>query len=53
MASTAGDLPRLHEAVLQLRRERGDRQAPGDPEVAAVANGGDPLAGRMLLARLG
>jgi acetyl-CoA acetyltransferase len=43
----------LHEAVLQLRGEGGDRQIPGRHEVAAVANGGGPLAGAMLLTRLG
>jgi acetyl-CoA acetyltransferase len=42
----------LHEAVLQLRGEAGDRQIPGRHEVAAVANGGGPLAGSMLLTRL-
>jgi acetyl-CoA acetyltransferase len=42
----------LHEAVLQLRGEGGDRQVPGGPEVAVVANGGGPLAGAMLLTRL-
>lgn len=42
----------LHEAVLQLRGEGGDRQIPGRHEVAAVANGGGPLAGAMLLTRL-
>jgi acetyl-CoA acetyltransferase len=41
----------LHEACVQLRGEGGDRQVPGDPEVAAVANGGGPLAGTMLLTR--
>ncbi len=43
----------LHEAVLQLRGEAGDRQVAGGPEVAVVANGGGPLAGSMLLTRLG
>ncbi len=42
----------LHEAVLQLRGEATGRQVPG-AEVAAVANGGGPLAGSMLLTRLG
>ena len=37
---------------VQLRGEGGDRQAPGDPEVAVVANGGGPVAGAMLLTRL-
>ena len=41
----------LHEACVQLRGEGGARQVPGDPEVAAVANGGGPLAGTMLLTR--
>jgi acetyl-CoA acetyltransferase len=40
----------LHEAVLQLRGEAGDRQV-ADAEVAAVANGGGPLAGAMLLTK--
>jgi acetyl-CoA acetyltransferase len=41
----------LHEAVLQLRGEAGERQVAGDPEVAVVANGGGPLAGSLLLTR--
>jgi acetyl-CoA acetyltransferase len=41
----------LHEAVVQLRGEGGDRQVQGGPEVAAVANGGGPVAGTMLLTR--
>lgn len=44
----------LHEAVLQLRGEAGDRQVTtrgGPPEVAAVANGGGPVAGAVLLVR--
>lgn len=45
----------IHEAVLQLRGEAGDRQVsrPGGraPEVAAVANGGGPVAGALLLVR--
>jgi acetyl-CoA acetyltransferase len=41
----------LHEACVQLRGEGGDRQVPGGPQVAAVANGGGPLAGAMLLTR--
>ncbi|MHB8439584.1 MAG: thiolase family protein [Acidimicrobiales bacterium] len=40
----------LHEAVVQLRGEGGDRQV-GSPEVAVVANGGGPIAGSMLLTR--
>ena len=42
----------VHEAVLQLRGEGGQRQVEGGPEVAVVANGGGPLAGCMLLTRL-
>lgn len=42
----------LHEAVLQLRGQADARQVPGTPEVAAVANGGGPIAGCMLLTRL-
>lgn len=41
----------IHEAVLQLRGEAGERQVAGRPEVAAVANGGGPIAGAMLLTR--
>ena len=45
----------IHEACLQLRGEAGTRQVvrPGgrSPEVAAVANGGGPIAGTMLLTR--
>jgi acetyl-CoA acetyltransferase len=41
----------LHEAVLQLRGEAGDRQVGNQPEVAAVANGGGPIAGCMLLTK--
>ena len=41
----------LHEACVQLRGEGGERQVPNHPEVAAVANGGGPLAGTMLLTR--
>ena len=41
----------IHEAVLQLRGEGGDRQVPNDPEVAVVANGGGPIAGSMLLTK--
>ena len=39
----------LHEAVVQLRGEGGDRQVPNDPQVAVVAAGGGPLAGCLLL----
>jgi acetyl-CoA acetyltransferase len=42
----------IHEAVLQLRGEGAERQVAGGPEVAAVANGGGPLAGCLLLTRL-
>jgi aminoglycoside phosphotransferase (APT) family kinase protein len=34
----------LHEACVQLRGEGGDRQVPGDPEVAVVSAGGGPTA---------
>ena len=41
----------LHEACVQLRGEGGTRQVPGRVEVAAVANGGGPIAGAILLTR--
>jgi acetyl-CoA acetyltransferase len=41
----------LHEACLQLRGQAGERQVPGSPQVAVVANGGGPIAGCMLLSR--
>jgi len=41
----------LHEACLQLRGEGGDRQVPGGPKVAAVAAGGGPIAGCLLLTK--
>jgi acetyl-CoA acetyltransferase len=41
----------IHEACVQLRGEGGARQVPGGVEVAAVANGGGPIAGAMLLTR--
>ena len=41
----------LHEACVQLRGEGGDRQMARQPEVAAVAAGGGPIAGCMLLTR--
>ena len=41
----------LHEACLQLWREGGERQVPGDPEVAVAAAGGGPLGGCMLIQR--
>ena len=40
----------LHEACLQLRGEAGERQVDS-PEVAAVAVGGGPIAGCILLTR--
>ena len=39
----------LHEACLQLRGQAGDRNLARRPEVAAVAAGGGPIAGCMLL----
>lgn len=39
----------LHEACVQMWGEGGDRQAPKQPEVVAVAVGGGPVAGCMLL----
>ncbi|HET8618467.1 MAG TPA: thiolase family protein [Acidimicrobiales bacterium] len=42
----------VHEACLQLRGGAGERQVAG-AEVAAVANGGGPIAGAMLLTRQG
>lgn len=41
----------LHEACVQLRGDGGERQVAGNPEVAAVANGGGPIAGTMLVTR--
>lgn len=41
----------LHEAVVQLRGAGGDRQVPGDPQVAVAAAGGGPLASCLLLTR--
>lgn len=41
----------LHEAVVQLRGDGGDRQVAGPPEVAAVANGAGHTAGCLLLTR--
>lgn len=38
----------IHEAVVQLRAEAEGRQVP-DVKVAAVGNGGGPIAGSMLL----
>jgi acetyl-CoA acetyltransferase len=42
----------IHEACVQLRGQGGDRQVPG-AEIAAVGNGGGPIAGAMLLTREG
>ncbi len=42
----------IHEACLQLRGDAGERQV-ADPEVAAVGNGGGPIAGALLLTREG
>lgn len=39
----------VHEAVTQLRGQAGARQVPNEPRVAAVTNGGGPMAGAMLL----
>ncbi|MDT5084385.1 MAG: hypothetical protein QOD02_624 [Mycobacterium sp.] len=41
----------LHEACVQLRGTGGDRQVPGEPQVAVVAAGGGYLAGALLLTR--
>ncbi|MEB3070683.1 thiolase family protein [[Mycobacterium] vasticus] len=41
----------LHEACVQLRGTAGERQVPGDPQVAVVAAGGGYLAGALLLTR--
>jgi len=45
----------IHEACVQLRGEAGDRQVVRSggkvPEVAAVSNGGGPIAGSLLLTR--
>jgi acetyl-CoA acetyltransferase len=41
----------LHEACVQLRGEGGGRQVARAVEVAAVGNGGGPVAGAMLLTR--
>jgi acetyl-CoA acetyltransferase len=43
----------VHEAVLQLRGQAHSRQVRGGPEVAVVSNGGGPIAGCMLLTKLG
>jgi acetyl-CoA acetyltransferase len=41
----------LHEACVQLWGEGGERQVPGDPQVAVAAAGGGPLGGCLLLRR--
>ncbi|MDJ0788560.1 MAG: thiolase family protein [Myxococcota bacterium] len=41
----------LHEAVVQLRGEAGERQVPNDPRVAVAAAGGGPLGGCLLIVR--
>jgi acetyl-CoA acetyltransferase len=41
----------LHEAVVQLRGDGGDRQVHPRPEVAVAAAGGGPLASCLLLTR--
>jgi acetyl-CoA acetyltransferase len=41
----------LHEACVQLRGEGGERQVKKKAQVAAVSNGGGPIAGCLLLTR--
>ncbi len=41
----------LHEAVVQLRGDGGERQVAGSPEVAVAAAGGGPTSGCLLLTR--
>lgn len=41
----------IHEAVIQLRDEGGDRQVPGYPEVSLVSTGGGHPGGVLLLTR--
>ena len=41
----------LHEACVQLWGEGGERQVPGDPQVAVAAAGGGPLGGCLLVVR--
>jgi acetyl-CoA acetyltransferase len=41
----------VHESVLQLRGDAGDRQVARQPEVAAVANGAGSTVGSLLLTR--
>jgi acetyl-CoA acetyltransferase len=40
-----------YEAVVQLTKQAGERQIPGDPKVAVATSGGGPLAAALLLAR--
>ncbi len=40
-----------YEAVLQLTKQAGERQIPGDPKVAVATSGGGPMAAALLLAR--
>jgi acetyl-CoA acetyltransferase len=42
----------LHEAVVQLRGEGGERQVAGSPRVGVAAAGGGPLGGCLLVTRL-
>jgi acetyl-CoA acetyltransferase len=42
----------LHEACLQLWGEGGDRQVPGNPQVAIAAAGGGPLGSCLLLTKI-
>jgi acetyl-CoA acetyltransferase/uncharacterized OB-fold protein len=41
----------LHEACVQLRGEGGERQVPGDPQVAVVSTGGGHPGGTWLLTK--
>jgi acetyl-CoA acetyltransferase len=41
----------LHEAVLQLRGQAGERQVRNEPRVALVSNGGGPIASAAVLVR--
>ena len=40
-----------YESVVQLRKQGGARQIPGDPKVAVATSGGGPMAAALLLAR--
>jgi acetyl-CoA acetyltransferase len=40
-----------HESVIQLRKQGGERQIPGNPKVAVATSGGGPMAAALLLAR--